>query len=479
LYKIDCNQAERPYDLKELVRMFLPPSEYQVLEEGTEWEVLPEDTLIRLPDGIIEKDDCKRWLWQELSRHTGKTPEWGILTGVRPVKLFGELVHRTGSPEGAAETLKERYYLDPEKIRLLAETWQVQQETMGEGDPRKVAVYIGIPFCPTRCLYCSFTSNQGKPEAIARYLEALKKEIAFAGAETRRCGLIVESVYMGGGTPTTLTAEQLADLLAHTRASFDLSQCREFTVESGRPDTITEEKLQAILDSGAERISINPQTMKQETLDRIGRNHTPEEIRQAFQMAKNVAMPVVNADLIAGLPGEEPEDFVNSLQEMLDLRPANITVHTLAVKRASRLIEQEKDYNYHQGNKVKRMLEAGSRMLAEAGYRPYYLYRQKQMTGNFENVGYALPGTENLYNMKIMEENQTIIALGAGGISKVWYPAENRLERVPNVSNYEIYIERLEEMMDRKRKGIFADAAGTAPAATTEAKAANAAEEES
>ena len=478
MYKIDANRAERPYDLKELVRMFLPPSEYQVREEGEDWEVAPEDILITLPDTVIQKDDCKRWIWNELAKYTGKEPDWGILTGVRPVKLFGELVQKTGTPQKAEAALREQYYLKPEKIRLLKETWQVQQETMGDADPRKVAIYIGIPFCPTRCLYCSFTSNQGKPEAIARYLEALKKEIAFAGEETSRCGLIVESVYIGGGTPTTLTAEQLTELLEHTKASFDLSQCREFTVESGRPDTITEEKLSAILQSGAERISINPQTMKQETLDRIGRYHTPEEIREAFRMADRVQMPIVNADLIAGLPGEEPEDFVNSLKEIIELKPENITVHTLAVKRASRLIEQEKDYSYHQGNKVKVMLDAGSRMLAEAGYRPYYLYRQKQMTGNFENVGYALPGKENLYNMKIMEENQTIIALGAGGISKVWYPAENRLERVPNVSNYEIYIERLEEMMDRKRKGIFADAAGTAAKITEEEKAAIAAEEE-
>ncbi len=435
--------------------MFLPPE-----------EISDEGELVRVPDGLVKKDDVKRWLYRELARRTGKELEWGTLTGVRPVKLFNDYARKDG-PDGAERRMREDCYVSDAKILLLRETWEVQETAMTAGDPKKVAVYIGIPFCPTRCLYCSFTSNQKGPEEIARYLVALEREIRFTGEAAKKAGMAIESVYIGGGTPTTLTAPQLADLLRWTRESFDLSECREWTVESGRPDTITEEKLEAIVSGGADRISINPQSMKQETLDRIGRSHTPDDIRASFALANALKKRlgtradgrprlIVNADLIAGLPGEEPDDFRASLDEIIGLGPENVTVHTLAVKRSSRLHEEDKDFSYRQGARVGEMLRIAAETVREAGYRPYYLYRQKQMTGNFENVGYARPGTENLYNMKIMEENQTILALGAGGISKVWYPAENRLERVPNVSNYEQYIERLDEMLERKKTGIFA-----------------------
>ena len=316
-------------------------------------------------------------------------------------------------------------------------------------------MYIGIPFCPTRCLYCSFTSNQASADKIAAYLEVLHREIAYTGDLLKRRGITPESFYIGGGTPTTLTAEQLSALLACVRDSFDMSGVREFTVEAGRPDTITEEKLDAILAGGAGRISINPQTMKAATLERIGRSHTPEQIVEAFQLAKKAGVPVINADLIAGLPGEDPADFEQSLKTIMALAPENLTVHTLAVKKASRLIELDADYCYRQGETVSDMLAIASALLREGGYLPYYLYRQKHMAGNLENTGYALSGTENLYNVRIMEENQTIAALGAGGISKVYFAPEDRLERVPNVSNYEIYMERIEEMLMRKEKGIL------------------------
>jgi len=454
-YRIDYNRTEKTYEPAELVRMFLSPE-----------EISDDGETIRVPDGLTEKDDVKRWLYGELSRRTGKTLEWGTLTGVRPVKLFTEYA-KSGGPEAAEDRMKRDCFVSEEKIRLLRETWEVQSRTMTADDPKTAALYIGIPFCPTRCLYCSFTSNQKGPAEIARYLTALEREIRWTGDAAGRAGIRIESVYIGGGTPTTLTAEQLSDLLLWTRESFDLSLSREWTVESGRPDTITEEKLEAIVSGGADRISINPQSMKQETLDRIGRSHTPDDIRASFALANALKRRlgtredgrprlIVNADLIAGLPGEEPEDFRRSLAEIVALGPENVTVHTLAVKRSSRLHEEDKDFSYRQGTRVREMLQDASGTLGEAGYRPYYLYRQKQMLGNFENVGYAKPGTENLYNMKIMEENQTILALGAGGISKVWYPAENRLERIPNVSNYEIYIERLDEMLARKEAGIFA-----------------------
>ena len=267
--------------------------------------------------------------------------------------------------------------------------------------------------------------------------------------------IFVESVYIGGGTPTTLTAEQLDLLLKKIEKCFDLSKTAEFTVEAGRPDTITKEKLDVLSAHKIQRISINPQTMKDETLKIIGRDHDSQQIRDAFKMAVAGYDFLVNADVIAGLPGEKPEDFERTLSELIELGPANITVHTLAVKKASRLIEADETYHYRQADVVEEMLAISKDMLRKSGYRPYYLYRQKHMAGALENIGYCKDGTPCVYNIRIMDESQSILALGAGGISKKYYPHENRLERVPNVSNYQIYIERIDEMIDRKRKNFF------------------------
>ena len=260
---------------------------------------------------------------------------------------------------------------------------------------------------------------------------------------------------IGRGTPTTLTAEQLDILISTVKKHFNLKRCKEFTVEAGRPDTITEAKLDVLAAHGIERISINPQTMKDETLTLIGRSHSVDDIRKAFQIAKEGNRFIINADIIAGLPEESPEDFKNTLEELISLEPANITVHTLAVKRASRLIEADEGYHYRQAKVVDEMLKISADLLAKAEYKPYYLYRQKHMAGALENIGYCKEDTPCIYNIRIMDEHQSILALGAGGISKRYYPAENRLERVPNVSNYEIYIERLEEMIERKRINFF------------------------
>ena len=458
MYKICFNQAENPYELHELVRMFLPPSSFTITDNA-DWErgdaVSAGDLMVRIPDGVREKNEGKRFLYDTLSAYTGITPDWGILTGVRPVKLTGEVIRRAGSKKAAFAVLTGDYRLKTEKADLLLSTWETQQGLSADPDEKAVGLYIGIPFCPTRCVYCSFPSYQADGEKIAAYLVALFQEIEFTAAAMKQSGIYAETLYIGGGTPTTLAASALDALLTKVRDCFDLSVLTEFTVEAGRPDTITPEKLRVIKKNGAERISINPQSMKAETLVKIGRQHTPDDIRSAYESARKIGFQTINMDLIAGLPEEEESDFINTLQEILRMKPENITVHTLAVKRASRLRTLDEDYNYHQGKKVGAMLAAGAFLLKEAGYRPYYLYRQKQMTGNFENVGYTLPGYESLYNVRVMEEDQSVIALGAGGISKIRYPAENRLERIPNVSNYEIYIEKIDEMIERKREGIF------------------------
>ena len=422
---------------------------------------LPEDAFciyVGQPDAELvigaggDYNDSKRRAYAFFKKITGKDLDWGILTGVRPGKLYNELKAKGDDPE---KVLRERYYVSEEKIRLLRRVSESQTRVKRSSDPKAIGLYLGIPFCPTRCQYCSFTSNQISKEAATAYLQALFTEMdAVRDLMTRR-GQTAESIYIGGGTPTSLDPEDLKAFLNKVHELFVDENTVEFTVEGGRPETITAEKLQIIKEAGAGRISINPQSMKQRTLDLIGRKHSPEQIREAFALAEEAQIPVVNADLITGLPEEEPEDFRSSLAEVIGLGPANITVHTLAVKKASRMIEEDPGVARRQADNVRQMLDDADRMLTKAGYEPYYMYRQKHMAGNFENVGWCLPGTESLYNIRIMEEDQTIVAMGAGAISKVYFPAENRLERVPNVSNYQIYIERIEEMIARKEAGLL------------------------
>lgn len=472
MFKIHLSQVKNKYEFEELVKVFLKSGEYHLIgpdesgtdpinETGTDSSVIE----IRVPDFPKDPEDwkkekdnknqIKRFLYKELQRDTGETPDWGILTGVRPVKLAGELLQREDSETKAREILIRDYYITEEKADLLMDIVAYQSRLLKPSPAEAVGLYIGIPFCPTRCVYCSFPSNQGKAEHIASYLTALHHEITFTAEHMKRKGWYPESIYIGGGTPTTLTADQLDELLIHVTEAFDMTNLREFTVEAGRPDTITAEKLDVIKKRGAQRISINPQSMNVQTLERIGRAHRPDDIVSAFGLAREAGIPMINTDVIAGLPDEDVEDFVHTLEQVLALSPENITVHTLALKRASKLKEIDSEYNYKQGKRVRAMLDRAKEMLDQAGYEPYYLYRQKQMTGNFENVGWAKGDTAGIYNIRIMEEAQTIIALGAGGISKAYYGRENRLERIPNVSNYEIYIERLDEMLQRKEENLF------------------------
>jgi len=401
-----------------------------------------------------DRNEQKRALYELLSNETGITLDWGILTGVRPLKLYRELTDRHGR-EKAEDMLRSVYLLSEDKLSLLSNTYDVQMDAHYDMSPKAVSLYAGIPFCPTRCLYCSFTSNKFSKEASVKYIAALKKEIHAVKDIFEKKALYAESIYIGGGTPTSLDDEEFEELLYEISKAFKLGQTREWTVEAGRPDTITASKLCLVKKYGADRISINPQTMKQKTLDLIGRSHSPQMIVDAFKLAKEAGIEIINTDLITGLPEESPEDFEETLKKIFELGPNNITVHTLAVKRASRLIDEDPGIAFRQANTVRQMLEISKNMLSERGFKPYYLYRQKHMAGNFENVGYCTKGTQNVYNIRIMDENQSNIALGAGGISKVYFPEENRLERIPNVSNYEIYIDRIDEMIARKEQGII------------------------
>lgn len=448
MYSFRFNNIENTNQYEELIKEFLQPHEYEI----TDSDGAPDGSNVLSYSYEGDREAVKREIYRDLSRLTGKSPKWGILTGIRPVKLAGELADKGYNP---GQYLRENYLLHDRKAALTTEILDYQREKAGRPEKNSLSVYIGIPFCPTRCLYCSFTSNQVADEEISRYLKALHKEIEFAGNAVRQKGLKPESVYFGGGTPTTLSPRQLDELMHKVSDAFDMRNVREYTVEAGRPDTITEEKLRVIKENGADRISINPQTMQQSTLELIGRKHTVDDVYRAFDAAGRVGFDVINADIIAGLPEENAEQFAAGLDEILRLGASNITLHTLAVKRASRLKEMDENFNYRDEELRENELAGAHELLRSKGYRPYYLYRQKHTSGNTENTGFCLDDKQCIYNIRIMEEAQSNLALGAGGISKIYFPEENRLERVANVSNYEIYIDRIDEMLDRKNRYFF------------------------
>ena len=453
MYRFYINNIENDYHYAELARVFLADDEFEVIgvsipENGV---TLTGNSYIVNRSGSDDREEIKREFFRILSDLTGRDPGWGTLTGVRPLKLAYEMLHEAGSQDGMEKLLRERYLVSPAKISLLREIVEYQMKAVS-GDPSSMAgLYIGIPFCPTRCEYCAFASNVASEQEIEKYFDDLLKEISYTGRLVREHGTCIESIYIGGGTPTTLNPDQLRRLISAVSEDFGTDPASvEFTVEAGRPDTITADKLKVMRDLGVSRISINPQSMKDETLRLIGRDHTADDIRRGYALASEYDFDVINADLIAGLPGEDEEDFRNSLEEILSIGANNITVHTLSVKRGSRLREHDPDYYRRDTDKVSGMVDYARERLRSAGFVPYYIYRQKHQMGALENVGYCRPGQHSIYNIRIMEEKQTIIALGAGGIGKVYYPDEDRLERVANVSNYKIYSERFDEILERK-----------------------------
>ena len=386
--------------------------------------------------------------------HLETTPPWGALAGVRPTKISTKHLLEGDSLKSADKLLKDVYFVTPERRSLALDCSVSTVACTRALSPNDISLYIGIPFCPTRCAYCSFVSRSvGKrTELLEPYLEALYQELALTGKLLASSGKTVRTIYIGGGTPTTLTTAQMVRLLDTIRDVFDLSRCIEFTVEGGRPDTLDEEKLRAIRAHGADRMSINPQTMEDAVLRACGRPHTSEDILRCFRQAEQAGFLAVNMDLIAGLPEDTFDGFRRTLDTVAELNPANITVHTLALKKGADLFE--KRVNLPDVSVVAQMIAYANQTLRTCSYKPYYLYRQKYMSGSFENVGWSREGTDCLYNICMMEELHTILSLGGGGMNKVNLP-DGTLQRFHNPKFPEQYISQIDSVL-RQKEELFA-----------------------
>ena len=484
------DKAEFEYDIHSLVKAFYPKEEVYVSTKDKEkkeepvhyhmdvqfapeeiiffWKKVEPSEENENQTGITKrvavdytnrketKNSLKRTLYRLLSEYTGVELPWGNLTGIRPTKIPMALLEEGKSEEEIAHYMKETYFTSDEKIKLSIEIAERELQLLKKLDYEEgYSLYIGIPFCPTTCLYCSFTSYSlaAWKNRMDEYLDALEKELDYTAVKFAHKKL--NSIYIGGGTPTTLNPKQLDRLIRKIKCSFDLSDLVEFTVEAGRPDSITKEKLMVLRNHDISRISINPQTMKQETLDLIGRHHTVQQTIDSFNLARELGFDNINMDLIVGLPGESLSDVADTMEVIRKLAPDNLTVPSLAIKRAARLNIQRERYQDFEIVNTADHIALTSKVAEEMGLFPYYLYRQKNMAGNFENVGYAAPGKAGVYNVLIMEEKQSIVACGAGASTKrVWVQPNpdgtHRIERAENVKDVAQYITRIDEMIERK-----------------------------
>lgn len=464
------------YELEKLTRLFFPNEKIRVVFEKSEETDEPlcrteiEDNsahvLCRFGEKIWEQTvslqgvqdaelQIASMLFCALAELTGYQPKWGLLTGIRPSKLLLALQNEMGS-ENARAYFRDRFFVSEEKTALTESVASREEAIIRTSRPESCSLYVSIPFCPTRCSYCSFvshaTTSPTAKKLVPEYVSLLTKEIAQTGAYAKRFGLRLESVYFGGGTPTTLSAEQLDALLAAIEEAFDLSAVREYTVEAGRPDTVTREKLSALKNGGVTRISINPQTFNDAVLREIGRNHTSALTESAYFEARNAGFHNINMDFIAGLPTDTPDSFAASIDRALELKPENITVHTLALKRASRLGTQNTQVERAAGLDADRMLCYAYQNLTDNAYHPYYMYRQSKTLGNLENTGYAKSGYECIYNIFMMEECHTVFAVGAGAVTKLKSPHGKEIERIFNYKYPYEYISGFEEILTRKEK---------------------------
>lgn len=459
------------FELENLTRLFFPNEKITVIRDFSEpqspyiYTEVSDKITISVNIGSFNKSETAvkkltdddnelvsaQLLYKLLCDFTGLTQPWGILTGVRPVKLLRKLAEES-SEEQAVKKFEKDFFVSNEKIALSRETEHNERKILELSRPESFSLYVGIPFCPSRCSYCSFVmaSIERAEKLIEPYTKLLCEEIKRTAEIANKLGLRLETVYFGGGTPTTLSAEQLDTVLRTVNKSFDMSTCREFTVEAGRPDTIDIAKLFALKENKVDRISINPQTTNDEVLKTIGRKHTAQQFFDAFELARKCGFDNINTDLIAGLPTDTPESFKNSLDSIVKLNAECITVHTLCMKRASRLTTEGVTLDLQQARDAREMLAYTQNILGQNEYIPYYMYRQSRMVGNLENVGWSKKGFESLYNVYVMDETHTILACGSGGVTKLKRNNPDYLERIFNFKYPYEYIDRFDELIQRK-----------------------------
>lgn len=459
------------FELENLTRLFFPNEKITVIRDFSEpqppyiYTEVSDKITISVNIGSFNKSETAvkkltdddnelvsaQLLYKLLCDFTGLTQPWGILTGVRPVKLLRRLAEESNE-EQAVKKFEKDFFVSNEKIALSRETEHNERKILELSKPESFSLYVGIPFCPSRCSYCSFVmaSIERAEKLIEPYTKLLCEEIKQTAEIANKLGLRLETVYFGGGTPTTLSAEQLDTVLRTVNKSFDMSTCREFTVEAGRPDTIDIAKLFALKENKVDRISINPQTVNDEVLKTIGRKHTAQQFFDAFELARKCGFDNINTDLIAGLPTDTPESFKNSLDSIVRLNAECITVHTLCMKRASRLTTEGVTLDLQQAGDAREMLAYTQNILGQNEYIPYYMYRQSRMVGNLENVGWSKKGFESLYNVYVMDETHTILACGSGGVTKLKRNNPDYLERIFNFKYPYEYIDRFDELIQRK-----------------------------
>ena len=413
-------------------------------------------SLVSVLDASTETDpdnaehELCRLIYRILTKRTGIRPPWGLMTGIRPVKKFVELMRRGMSHEQIFKTLSHKYEISPEKLDIGYITAENQLPILDMIDSNAVSLYVSIPFCPTRCSYCSFVSHSmdSAIKLMPDYVKMLCKELEITGQIVRDTNTKIDTIYFGGGTPTSISAENLRTIMDCVARNFDLNCVREYSVEAGRPDTITEEKLRVIKDLGAKRISVNPQTLNDDVLRVIGRKHSGDDALRAFELARKVGFDNINTDLIAGLPTETPVSFKNTLDRITDISPESITVHTLTIKRAANLFEKAEE---NTGNPAAEMVNYSIEKLISTGYLPYYMYRQKNTVDNLENIGYAKKGFESYYNIFIMDETQTILGVGCAASTKLVYP-NGRISRIHNYKFPYEYIRQFDTLMKKKEE---------------------------
>lgn len=459
------------FELENLTRLFFPNEKITVIRDFSEpqppyiYTEVSDKITISVNIGSFNKSETAvkkltdddnelvsaQLLYKLLCDFTGLTQPWGILTGVRPVKLLRRLAEESNE-EQAVKKFEKDFFVSNEKTALSRETEHNERKILELSKPESFSLYVGIPFCPSRCSYCSFVmaSIERAEKLIEPYTKLLCEEIKRTAEIANKLGLRLETVYFGGGTPTTLSAEQLDTVLGTVNNSFDMSTCREFTVEAGRPDTIDIAKLFALKENKVDRISINPQTVNDEVLKTIGRKHTAQQFFDAFELARKCGFDNINTDLIAGLPTDTPESFKNSLDSIVRLNAECITVHTLCMKRASRLTTEGVTLDLQQARDAREMLAYTQNILGQNEYIPYYMYRQSRMVGNLENVGWSKRGFESLYNVYVMDETHTILACGSGGVTKLKRNNPDYLERIFNFKYPYEYIDRFDELIQRK-----------------------------